>query len=379
MKIFIVSLFLCSSLFLSAQEMNIKRITFVVIADSLSNIDTVFITGNDAQLGYWNPGKVKLVKKKDNRWEKEFRFPEGKNLEFKFTLGSWEREALNKDGKIPQNHILKISDDTLLTYKISGWANGQPAFKGQVTGTVQYDRNMEGEGIRPRDIIVWLPPGYEKNLTKRYPVLYMHDGQNIIDPATSFSRIDWQIDETADSLIRQGKIKPIIIVGIYNTIDRSAEYSYSDTGYAYMNFIIDKLKPFIDLKYRTLRDRNNTATIGSSLGGLISFMLVWEHPEVFSMAGCLSPALKIDTLNYLPKVLSYKGKKKQIKVYFDVGGMGPEKSLQPGLNETIKVLKEKGYIPEKDFEVYIDETAGHNEASWAKRVWRPLMYMFGKY
>ena len=92
----------------------------------------------------------------------------------------------------------------------------------------------------------------------------MHDGQNIFDPETSFSGVDWQVDETADSLILQGKMKEIIIVGIYNTIDRSAEYSDSDTGYAYMNFILDRLKPFIDLKFRTLRDRNNTATMGSS-------------------------------------------------------------------------------------------------------------------
>jgi predicted alpha/beta superfamily hydrolase len=378
MKSIVVVLILILSLCLSAQEMFVRKINFVVITDSLSEKDTVFITGNDSQLGFWNPGKIKLEKRTGNRWEKEFDFQVGKHIEYKFTLGSWDREALNEERKIPGNHLLEINNDTLITYKISGWATGSHSFKGQITGTVQYIRNMEGEGLKPRDIIVWLPPGYDKNNTKRYPVLYMHDGQNIIDPSTSFSSVDWQIDETADSLIKQHKMREIIIVGIYNTVDRSSEYSYSDTGYAYMNFILDRLKPFIDLKYRTLRDRDNTATMGSSLGGLISFMLVWEHPEVFSMAGCLSPAIKIDSIDYLSKIKTYKGKKKPVKFYFDVGGVGGEKRLQPGLNETIEVLKEKGYIPNKDFEVYVDENASHNEAAWAKRVWRPLMFMFGK-
>ena len=379
MKSFLLGILFFTSAFLNAQEMNIKKIKFVVISDSLTDNDTVFISGNDKQLGYWNPGLIKLEKKPGNKWEKEFKFTQGKILEYKFTLGTWGRESLNRDGSIPRNHVLTVISDSTIVFKISGWAAGEHIFKGQITGNVQYFHNMEGEGIKPRDIIVWLPPGYDNNRTKRYPVLYMHDGQNIFDPETSFSGVDWQVDETADSLILQGKMKEIIIVGIYNTIDRSAEYSDSDTGYAYMNFILDRLKPFIDLKFRTLRDRNNTATMGSSLGALISFMLIWEHPEVFSMAGCLSPAIKIDSIDYLPHILSYRGKKKQIKVYFDVGGVGSEKQLQPGLNETIKILKEKGYIPGKDFEIYIDENGKHNEVSWAKRVWRPLMFMFEKF
>jgi predicted alpha/beta superfamily hydrolase len=145
-----------------------------------------------------------------------------------------------------------------------------------------------------------------------------------------------------------------------------------------MNFIIEKLKTFIDKNYRTLPDRKNIATLGSSSGGLISFMLAWEHPEIFSMAGCLSPALKIDELNYIPKISSYKGKKKQIKIYLDNGGVGLESRLQPGLDETIEVLKQKGYKVGKDLEVFIDKTAVHTEAAWAKRLWRPLLFMFGK-
>ncbi|MCK7520815.1 MAG: alpha/beta hydrolase-fold protein [Ignavibacteriales bacterium] len=149
---------------------------------------------------------------------------------------------------------------------------------------------------------MWLPPSYELNLEKRYPVLYMHDGQNVFDPATSSFGYDWRADEVADSLINAETINEIIIVGIYNTTDRGFEYSYSPLGYKYMDFVVSKLKPFIDSEYRTLPDAENTAVAGSSLGALITFMLSWNYPDVFSKAACFSSALKIQDLNYVDTV-----------------------------------------------------------------------------
>ena len=93
-----------------------------------------------------------------------------------------------------------------------------------------------------------------------------------------------------------------------------------------------KLKPLIDKKYRTLPDRENTAVAGSSMGGLISFMLAWEYPDVFSKAACLSPALLIDNYNYVKTVKSYKGGMKPVKIYLDIGGVGLEEKLQPGMD-----------------------------------------------
>ncbi len=147
--------------------------------------------------------------------------------------------------------MIEVLNDTTIHIKVNLWADQvEKKIEGQITGTVKYHRNLQGKGIKPRDIIVWLPPGYETDLNKSYPVLYMHDGQNIIDPRTSTFQVDWQIDETADSLIRQGLIEPIIIVGIYNTTDRNEEYSEATLGFAYMEFIIDSLKPFIDRNYQ---------------------------------------------------------------------------------------------------------------------------------
>ena len=140
-----------------------------------------------------------------------------------------------------------------------------------------------------RNVIIWLPPGYNKlrNVQKKYPVLYMHDGQNLIDPKTSFAGKDWRVDETAVKLSKAKRMSEIIVVGIYNTSDRLAEYSDSEKGDRYLNFIIDELKPFIDNNYRTIPQREHTAIMGSSMGGLISFIAGWKYYDVFSMAGCM--------------------------------------------------------------------------------------------
>ncbi len=360
-----------------------NKITIIVLTHGLDTSSVVYIAGNNSSLGDWNPAEINLTKTNSSTWEKSFFFPAGTELEFKFTKGSWNTEALTNNGTVPPNYRLTIKKDTTIYFEIKKWKDeisqaNQTQYKGQITGTVKYFHNLMGKGIKPRDIIVWLPPSYEKDKTKRYPVLYMHDGQNLFDPKTSAFGIDWQLDESADSLIKAGSIKEIIIVGIYNTSDRSNEYNDTKLGQAYMNFIIDSLKPFIDKNFRTLPDRGNTATGGSSMGGLISMMMVWEHPEVFSQAACLSPAFHISDINYVKKVEDYTGKKKPIRIYIDVGTVDLDARLKPGSDEMVKVLEHKGYKLNDDLEYFIANGATHNEAAWAKRNWRYLEFMFGK-
>jgi enterochelin esterase-like enzyme len=166
------------------------------------------------------------------------------------------------------------------------------SIRGQITGTLRYQRALKGAGIKDRDLVVWLPPDYEADQTRRYPVIYMHDGQNILDSVTSSFGTDWSVDETADDLIRKKSIEPVIVVGIYNTSDRMKEYTPGDKGTAYMDFVVKTVKPLIDSTYRTKADRKNTIVGGSSASGIMSFMLVWEHADVFSKAICMSPAFK---------------------------------------------------------------------------------------
>jgi len=178
-------------------------------------------------------------------------------------------------------------------------------------------------------------------------------------------------------LIREGYIKPIIIVGIYNTPDRSREYTPGLLGYGYMNFIVNKLKPFIDSTYRTIPDREHTSTGGSSLGGLISFMLLWFHPDVFSQAASISPAFKIGGIDFVSPIKNYTGKKKEIRIYIDIGSVGLEDSLQTGIDAMLSALKDKGYVEGDDLYYYKAMGAKHFESDWAERIWRPLIFMFG--
>ncbi len=374
MKNTLLLLFILFSVNLYSQ---IHKVSFSVTANGMNDSDKIFITGNINQLGSWSPNKVQLTKVSNNRWEKSFELEEGTLLEYKFTLGSWQKEALDKNGNIPENSVLKVLSDTTVKIKIDKWKSIlTKSFQGQITGYVEYINNLSFKALKNRDLIIWLPPSYKFDQTKRYPVLYMQDGQNIVDPATSSFGIDWQIDETADSLISVSKIKELIIVGIYNTSDRSEEYSPGTLGELYMEMIVKKIKPMIDKRYRTLKDRKNTAVAGSSMGGLISLMLIINYPEYFSMAACLSPAFKYNGFDYTPEIEKLE-KDNGIKLYIDNGTVGLEEKLLPGVLEAKKKLLNLGFTEGKDFIFFIDKNATHNEAAWAKRTYRYLEYFFG--
>ncbi len=376
--IIILQLILLSSS-LSLSQSDSVKVKIEVITHELDDTSAVYIAGNDTKLGRWHPGKIQLDKAGD-RWRKDFIFKRGKNLEFKFTLGTWATEALNDDSSRPSNNYLDVENDTILTYTINVWnrqENVEPVLQGQVTGKLEYHRNLKMEGLEPRNVIVWLPPGYEKDERRYYPVYYMHDGQNMFDPKTSAFGIDWQIDEAADSLIRKGEIKPMIIVGITNTINRSSEYLPSDTSKLYMDFVVNIVKPFIDSRYRTKPDRNHTLTGGSSAGGTISFMLLWERNDIFSKAICMSPAFysKEDSIDIFSTIANYEGERRDIHLYFDNGGKGIDKKLLEGMDMMIDFLNKQRYKEGEDYMFVIDREAGHSEVEWAKRIPDALRFM----
>jgi predicted alpha/beta superfamily hydrolase len=153
----------------------------------------------------------------------------------------------------------------------------------------------------PRDLIVYVPPGYDTDVNQRYPVLYLHDGQNLFDGATAFvPGQDWRVDDTAQELVIARVIEPLIIVGVYNTGEHRVD-EYTPTrdrnqgagGEAglYGRMLTEELKPFIDRTYRTLPDPVNTGLGGSSLGGLATLYLGLQHPDVFGKLAVLSPSV----------------------------------------------------------------------------------------
>jgi predicted alpha/beta superfamily hydrolase len=243
-----------------------------------------------------------------------------------------------------------------------------------IIGNVEFHREIYSQIMDTnRDFFVWLPSGYDENIARRYPVLYMHDGQNLIDPKTAYAGKDWQVDETVTRLIKEYKIKEIIVVGIYNSKDRLEEYSDTEKGKKYLKFIIEELKSFVDSKYRTLTDNKNTAIIGSSMGGLASFLAAWKYPEVFSMTGCMSSSFHFNDEKVFKLIDEYNGPKKHIKIYIDHG----EDGLIRGQKIFCK-LTQLGYVIGTDLDYFYAPGAGHNETEWAKRLERPLLFFFGR-
>lgn len=327
--------------------------------------------------------QIRLVRENDSVWSFSTGAPAGSVLEFKITRGTWDTEALYVDGVIPQNTVVQVVSDTVITLAPVTWNDISPARRnreatGRIVGTVNYHRGLKGEGLNfERDVIVWLPPSYEKETGKRYPVLYMHDGQNVFDPATSFIGFDWRADEVADSLIRAQAIEEIIIVGINNSPDRIPEYSDSPLGRSYARFVVDRVKPLIDSSYRTKPSRENTAVMGSSMGGLISLMFVWWYPEVFSKAGCLSSAIGSGMgEKEMEESFSKNPLSRNLRIYMDVGEL--EKPLVPGNKALAAFLERGGSEPGKNFEFFFARGALHNEQAWAHRLWRPLKFLFGR-
>lgn len=357
---------------------NSPEILFRLHAPGLPDTAQVYLTGSGPQLGEWHPGKVAMQRSGPDTWHKTI-YPDHRSyLQYKYTLGTWEREASDSTGKPLENFILKINSNNLVQDTVRHWRNeGAKAVRGGITGTVRYHRQIGKNHMLPaRDLVVWLPPNYTQNSHRHYPVLYLHDGQNIFDPETSSFGVDWQADETADSLIRAGAMEPVIIVGIYNNAERMQEYVPGKKGSAYLDFVVNTVKPLIDSTYRTKPGRTYTATGGSSAGGTISFMLAWQYPQVFSKAITMSPAFKIQQIDVVSGVLAHRGRRKDIYLYIDNGGIELEQQLQPGIDAMLQALQAKGYRQGRDYTWVKDAKGKHQEADWAKRLPQALQLLF---
>ena len=255
-----------------------------------------------------------------------------------------------------------------------------------LTGTVRLHNAFESRFVKEaRDIIVYLPPDYNSARHRRYPVLYLHDGQNIFDAATAFNNNEWGVDEVTETLIVNGEIEPLIVVGIYNAgMKRMNEYTHvpdyrgrGGLARAYGKMIVNDLKPFMDREYRTLSNSANTGLGGSSLGGLVTMYLGLRYPEVFGKLLVMSPSVWWANRDILKKVSRgrYKGSQ---KIWLDVGtceGMNPEMCLR-NVKDLRDALTHKGWRLGQDLEFVEDLGAGHDERAWGSRIGRALKFLF---
>jgi predicted alpha/beta superfamily hydrolase len=253
-----------------------------------------------------------------------------------------------------------------------------------LTGDIRFHHDFHSRFLaHDRDVIVYLPPGYRKTRTKRYPVLYLQDGQNLFDGATSFiPGRDWGVDETAERLIKAGEIEPLIIVGIYNTgMDRVDEYTPTPddrlkkggSADLYGRMLVDELKPFIDSSYRTSDGHEHTGLGGSSLGGLVSLYLGLKYPNVFGKLAIISPSAWWDHRMIIHEVESLAAKPK-LRIWLDIGTAEGEaiKALPP-LRDA---LVEKGWKLGEDLSYFEAVNAVHDERAWAERVDPVLRFLF---
>jgi predicted alpha/beta superfamily hydrolase len=262
-----------------------------------------------------------------------------------------------------------------------------------LSGDVRLHKDFHSEILgNNRNIIVYLPPGYDTSRGRRYPVLYFHDGQNLFDGATSYiPGQEWRLDETALLLITKRTIEPLIIVGIYNTgKDRIDEYTpvqdakYKVGGKAdlYGRMLVEEVKPFIDRTYRTLKDAKHTGLGGSSLGGLVSLYLGLKYPNVFRKLAVVSPSVFWGDkfiVHYVEKLRS----KPNERIWLDIGtkeGGNPAEEQETVANTLSlnSALIKKGWKPGKDLKYFEDQGARHNETAWAERAWRMLEFLFPK-
>lgn len=348
------------------------KIVFQLVAPSLDPNQTVYVTGSIPELGNWNPRAVEMEARGKGRWTYSVECDSIRVIEYKFTLGTWEREAADARGQRLANFSVDGRESVAKEHEVGFWTEpGARQVTGQITGSVRYHELKGTELLKPRKLIVWVPPDYEQS-EERLPVLYMHDGQNLFDPQTSSFGIDWQIDETCTRLIEAGELPPLIVVGIYNTPDRSKEYQPGEFGDAYRELVLREVKPMIDREYRTRPQREHTFVGGSSYGGLCSFVMAWEHPEVFSKALCFSPAFRTSTrreakFDYVQYVKDSPKPTESLFFYIDNGGVGLEILLQPGIDAMLEVLAEKGFEKRRDFVWQHAPKAGHSEKAWAER------------
>ena len=264
-----------------------------------------------------------------------------------------------------KNHVVPV---ILATVSLACTEQSLAADPYVTAGQLHFHRGLAADGLLPRDVIVWTPEGYDSDPGARYPVVYMHDAQMLFDASTTWNGQEWGVDEAVDRLVREGVIEPVIVVGLSNTETRTADYSPTEKGRAYMEFLVGTVKPMVDQGYRTKSGRRHTLVAGSSMGGLISCMLGWEYPEVFGAALCFSPAFRVEgEPDWSLFFTESGGNKRDVFFYVDNGGVGLEEKLQPGIDYLLGFWQEQGYREGEDFVLVIDEEAEHKEQAWADR------------
>lgn len=273
-------------------------------------------------------------------------------------------------------------------------------------GTLNCILSFPSEFAQSRRIDIWLPDNYDPR--SEYAVLYMHDGQNLFNPAVGFHGMIWAVDQALQPLIDKGEVRPTIVVGIWNTSQRYQEYlptpafnllpeeyremmrdEHSNPGLQplsdnYLKFIVEELKPFVDGMFPTLTDPANTFIMGSSMGGLISSYALALYPDVFGGAGCVSThwplSLHVNDEAYSQPYINWLASRlpkpeEGHRLYFDFGTETIDAFYEPHQMMMDEKLRELGWQEGENWITFKDEGAPHSETAWRNRVHLPLEFL----
>jgi len=354
---------------------------FVVrVPDFTPPWQSVFLSGDGPVLGAWSADRVRLDNWDDGTRYARLDVPAGYRGRFLITLGRWRDAESDGHGHELAPREFQAEQNGFIQVNVAGWGRS----------SIEYHHNFASRFVpHPRTISVWLPPGYELDPGRRYPVFYMHDGQNLFDPETAFAGNPWWANEVAERSIRGGHVEPVIIVGVANTVDRLREYGPRrcgkdraiDTSRDYGRFLVEEVKPFVDACYRTRPEPEHTGVGGSSMGGLISLHLCKWFPGVFGKCAAMSPSIWWDQEYFLQNIHVSPSWMERCRVWLDMGTR--EGASEVGMNAMVNRVHRlatqftrRGMIEGESLHFEVVDGGMHNEAAWSGRLDRVLQFLF---
>ncbi|MDX2176585.1 MAG: alpha/beta hydrolase-fold protein [Candidatus Sumerlaeia bacterium] len=342
----------------------------------------VYLTGTTEQFGPWNPSLFKLEGGTPYLRRVAVEVPASEEFRFKLTLGDWTRQQIDERGVQHQDHQVPVGTNTYTT-TVKGFQGGldgalESLAEGGVQGRLELLRDVRSRStINPRHVLVWLPTAYDAAPARRFPVLYMHDGQNLFDPRMIPSGVDWGVDEAVERLVSQGRMEPVIVVGAFNSPDRRPEYSPHHKAPEYADFLMEELKPLIDTRYRTLPGREHTAVMGSSMGGLVSLYTGMRHPDKVSRLGCVSTHWVWEGGKMVESLERGAPIPRNLRIYFDFGTVGVDAPYAALQGRVDAAMAAQGWSAGREVITRRFEGADHNEAAWRGRLDAILVDLYG--
>lgn len=361
------------------------QVTFIVneFPENTPDVSSIYISGD---FEGWSGGREEFKLIKLNQ-KYSLTIPKFKDvLNFKFTLGSWDTVETDKEGNSIQNrsYIFKKPTDTVYV-SVSNWAFSSTQSKSKQSTASKnvfiFSENFDIPQLnRTRKISVYLPPNYDIS-RKKYPVLYMLDGQNVFDNATSYSG-EWEVDEQLNKLFKQESLSLIVVAIDHGNEKRLNEYSAWDSskygkgeGKEFLDFIIETLKPEIDKQYRTKSNSNNTAIMGSSMGGLFSHYAAIKRPDVFGKAAVFSPSFWYATTCF-KFTEEHVGKTKKSKFYY-LAGDKEDETMVGNLDKMTRLML-NNKVPSKNLKTTVIANGVHNEILWKTEFEKAIIWLFNQ-